>query len=541
MMKHFNKLGAPLYSIHEYPSLKQQEQRFKNAGWAQARARSLWNLWSDDQFLSSSTRDSLNKVESFDEWEEFALFASHYFLLHASTRKLAADGNGSEVTHETGSHTSTSAQYVLLPPCPPGGDQRRYGAMIPDISNKSLGHHGGIGRQTRLASTSLYSQSKDIRKPSHPFPSGDITARMCHTVTILKDSACLLAGGRTSPAGGFRDCWLRQRSQWKPVHSLPEPRYRHSAVKVNPDANSEYVLIYGGKTSVGQALDSWILWSDNGNGWQAIETTDRKPCARFGASLETTNDTTGVVFGGIGEDNTILEDFWTWSLYRKEDGSFCLSFADVTEKLQKASLFKYICRFGATVNRTSRGLVIIGGIIPNQIVPADKEILLLDVTELIQVSDIQSSNIISAIGLGVSFPGPRPLLCGHVCCTVCPDHILILGGGAVCFSFGTFWTEGTWLLKPVESVVENSWALVPESVQSVERPTTLPSASFSPALQKDKDIPKVSKVQVTEPAQFEQILVDGKPVVIEGSDIGPCTDLWTKEYMVDAVGSDRKV
>lgn len=530
MMKHFKKLGAPLYSIHEYPSLKQQEQRFKNIGWAQTRARSLWDLWSDDEFLGSSTRASLDTIESFDEWEEFALFASHYFLLHASTRKPTSDANSSEAIHETDSHSTTSALYTLLSHCPPGGDQRRYGAIIPD-SDKSLGHHGGLGRQTRLASTSLYSQSKDIMKPSLAFPSRDIPARMCHTVTVLEENACLLTGGRASPAGGFQDCWLRQKGQWKPVHNLPEPRYRHNAVKVNSEDNSECVLLFGGKTSGGQVLDSWILWSDNGHGWQAVETTGHKPCARFGACLQ---GDTGVLFGGIGKNNTILEDFWKWSLHQKNDGSFYLSFVDITEKMQKrAPSFKYICRFGATVNWTSWGLVIIGGIIPRKVVPADKEIVVMD--------DMQSSNIISAIGLGGNFPGPRPLLCGHASCTIREDQLLILGGGAVCFSFGTFWTEGTWLLKPIESTMENSWTLVPESMQSEKKPTALPSAAPSSALQKDKDVPKVSRVQVKGPAQFDQIIIDGKPVVIEGSDIGPCTDLWTKEYMIDAVGSDRKV
>lgn len=541
MMKHFKKLGAPLYSIHEYPTLDQQEQRFKAAGWAHANARSLWDLWSDDEFLGSSVRASLNAVEPFDEWEEFALFASHYFLLHASTRDQTATNNRRESPHGTSQDNTVSDKYVLLPHCPPEGDQRRYGALISD-DDGSLGHHGGLGRQSRLASTSLYSQSQATTKPSHPFPSKEIPARMCHTVTSLNDNVCLLVGGRTSPAGGLQDCWLRQKDQWQPSSSLPEPRYRHCAAKVTLKVNSESVLIYGGKTSDGNLFDTWLLWDNSGNGWWAIETKGLKPCARFGACMASVDGTTGVLFGGIGKDNAILEDFWTWSLHQQGDGTLSLEFTDGTEKLKRSShLYKYVCRFGATVNQASGKLLVVGGVIPRQIVPADKEILLLDVKALSQAEDKSQNRIISAIGLGRDFHGPRPLLCGHVSCIVYPDNILVLGGGAVCFSFGTFWTEGTWLLKPVDSNLENNWTLIPENAQPEKKPTALPSSSQNASLQTAEGIRTIPKTQVNEPENFKQILRDGKPVVIEGSDIGPCTDLWTKEYMTNAVGSERKV
>lgn len=532
-MKHFKKLGAPLYSIHEYPTLEQQEQRFKSAGWEHANARSLWELWSDDEFLSSSVRASLDAVESFDEWEEFALFASHYFLLHASTRNPAATGDLHKTTLEEMAQCNTSEKYTLVPHCPPGGDQRRYGAIIPD-QDGSLGHHGGLGRQTRLASTSLYSQSQQTTKPSHPFPSKEVPARMCHTITSLGDNTCLLVGGRTSPAGGLQDCWIRQKDQWKQIQGLPQPRYRHCAAKVTLSGNVESVLIQGGKNSDGKALDTWLLWNSRENKWQTIETnsTGTEPCARFGACMASIDDNTGVLFGGIGKNNVILEDFWTWSLSQRDNGTLSLEFADITEKLQGSShLYKYVCRLGATVNHTSGQLMIVGGIIPRQIVPADKEIILLDV----------KNSTVSAIGLGRDFPGPRPLLCGHVSYVVEPGHMLILGGGAVCFSFGTFWTEGTWLLKPADSDMENMWAWIPENVHSEEKSKALPSSSHNGSLPNAEGIQKVPKTQVDDPEKFQQILRDGKPVVIEGSDIGPCTDLWTKEYMTNAVGSDRKV
>ncbi|KAI9928301.1 tRNA methyltransferase ppm2 [Aspergillus wentii] len=471
MMKHFSKCGAPLHSIHEFPSLQEQEQRFKNADWAQVRARSLWDLWSDDDFLSPSTRISLDDIEPVDESEEFSLYASHYFLLHASTRQPDSNGE-STPDQEVDSKYNASNDFKLLPHCPPGVGQRRFGVLIPD-SEKSIGYHGGLGRQTRLATTDLYATSKETTSPLQTFPSRDISARMCHTATTLGNGNCLLVGGRTSPAAVLQDCWLRQDNKWSAVDSLATPRFRHSATKVTLKSGTEGVLIYGGKTKEGQPLDTWLLWSNNGNGWQTVETNAPKPSARFGACLGNLSSTSGVVFGGIGADRTVLEDFWTWNLSQKSDGTFFLDLKDITQEFRATSpLFKYINRFAATVNQTSWGLVIIGGIMPRQIIPHDKVIMLLDSTELLNIlNGVKPWNdcLISSIGLGAEFHGPRPLLTGHASCATDPNQVLILGGGAVCFAFGTFWTEGTWLLKKrSDSTLENTWELMPESVQPIK-------------------------------------------------------------------------
>ncbi|KAB8229104.1 tRNA methyltransferase PPM2 [Aspergillus alliaceus] len=539
MMRHFKKLGAPLYSIHEYPSLNEQEQRFKNAGWNHAHARSLWDLWSDDDFVNCSLRASLDSVEPFDEWEEFALFASHYFLLHASTRSRVPS-IAAETLPEPDTQMDRSAHFKLLARCPPGSGQRRFGAIIPD-SYKTVGYHSGLGRQTRLSSTELYTKSEGTAEAHYELPPGDIPARMCHTVTGLSNEDCLLVGGRASPASGFKDCWLRQGNQWRQTKSLRIPRFRHSAVKVRLD--TEYVLVYGGKTSDGTTLNTWLAWSSRKEDWHEVETNEVNLKARFGACLGSIDGTSGVVFGGIGAEGKILEDLFTWKLHQRTDGTLFLELTDQTENLRKVSpLFNYIHRFGATLSQTAWGLVIVGGIISREIITYDKEIMLLDSTELIRCATSGwSSNhtILSTLGLGKRLEGPRPLLVGHVSCATDPREVLIFGGGAVCFSFGTYWTEGTWLLQDVNSTIENGWTLV--NLQ-LEKPTSKTSArSQNKTYEAAEVITPIPRVRVQNPAQFQEILAEGRPVIIEESDIGPCTELWTKEYLTKAVGGDRKI
>lgn len=490
--------------------------------------------------MTSLLRSSLDAVEPFDEWEEFALFASHYFLLVASTSQGEIDRSAAKTT-QAEQEVDASNQYALLAKYPAGGGQRRFGALVPDGTN-SVGYHAGLGRQTRLATTDLYANTSDVTGPTLPVPSRDIPARMCHTVTQLSGGDCLLVGGRASPAAGLQDCWLRQGTQWRPTHNLPIERFRHSAIRVT--LSSDYVLVYGGKTSNGTTLDTWLLWSKE-DGWQPVEAVNGSPNARFGACLASIDNTSGFLFGGIGADGTIVEDFWTWKLHQRSDGSYYVELHDGTEKLQKASpTFEYLSRFGATLSCSSRGLLLIGGIIPRQIVPYEKEIMLLNTKAIVECltgdSASQSGNILSAIGLGLNFGGPRPLLVGHAAHSVDADEVLLLGGGAVCFSFGTFWTEGTWLLKNIDTALENEWGRISEIAQPLkaEEPSVEPSNVDQ---QSTKDVTSIPRVKVETAAQFQQILVEGKPVIIEGSDLGPCTERWTKEYLADAVGSDRKV
>ncbi|KAJ5279392.1 LCM-domain-containing protein [Penicillium angulare] len=554
MMTHFNKLRAPLFSIHEFPSLAEQEQRFRNAGWPQAKARTLWDLWSDSTFLSDSLRNGLDAYEAFDEWEEFALFASHYFLLVASNNPESSEGTENILnTTENLGTPNISSKFVLRPHCPvEKRGRRRYGALVPGgKDNESLSYHGGQGEQTRLSSTDIYTPENVGESKSIP-PSRDIPTRMCHTITSLDDTtdSCILIGGRTSPATPLNDCWLRRDNTWQQVHPLPEPRFRHNATNILIGEQGS-VLVYGGKGNENTILDSWLLWNHKDEqGWQKVKTVGSNPEARFGASFTRITDSFGVLSGGIGSNGTILEDFWTWSLSRCDDGSLQVELVDLTQSVKKSSphCFPYLSRFGATANASSMGLVFAGGIIPRQLIPANMEILLLDTDEILELSKMTkpcSETLISAIGLGPAFTGPRPLLTGHVANTINSDKLLILGGGAVCFSFGTFWTEGTWTLQPQESTIDNSWTLVVPKKEAPSTTTTTspPSANKARRLvnKKSKKIVQIPRARIESAAQFQQILAGGKPVVIEKSDIGPCTDLWTKEYLTNSVGPDRKV
>ncbi|KAF4482917.1 tRNA wybutosine-synthesizing protein 4 [Colletotrichum fructicola Nara gc5] len=128
MLKHFNKLNTPIKSVHRYPSVASQEARFETLGWSAAESWTLWEAWADDLFMTSEERRALDVVEPFDEWEEFALFASHYVVILAST--FGSD-NGRHISQKPGDSTIPSYQtHMNLSKYEANRGHRRFGAAM---------------------------------------------------------------------------------------------------------------------------------------------------------------------------------------------------------------------------------------------------------------------------------------------------------------------------------------------------------------------------------------------------------------------------
>ncbi|KAF4886061.1 tRNA wybutosine-synthesizing protein 4 [Colletotrichum fructicola] len=175
MLKHFNKLNTPIKSVHRYPSVASQEARFETLGWSAAESWTLWEAWADDLFMTSEERRALDVVEPFDEWEEFALFASHYVVILAST--FGSD-NGRHISQKPGDSTIPSYQtHMNLSKYEANRGHRRFGAaMLVENPNGQVvvSHMQGQGPNGRLTSVDLYRISAD-RPPassSQKGPSG---------------------------------------------------------------------------------------------------------------------------------------------------------------------------------------------------------------------------------------------------------------------------------------------------------------------------------------------------------------------------------
>ncbi|KAL9636371.1 MAG: hypothetical protein Q9204_002289 [Flavoplaca sp. TL-2023a] len=441
MMQHFAKLGTPLRCVQRYPLLQDQETRFLRAGFHSVKARTLWNLWQDQSAVASDLRLHLNKVEPFDEWEEFALFSSHYFILEAK-KSLAHPLNskdqedvvpqdlasGSQPHVQESPSIAVDAKLVLNVLSSQSKHHRKFGATIP-FSEKAIGIHGGIVDKGRSNTTSIYQdislEDTDAVYSSSPM---GIEARACHTITALDDRRCLLAGGRTSPDNALHDCWLYHSGQWKSVDKLPIPLYRHGATSVGYGTADVGVLIFGGKTTGGIVTKRWFLWKET-IGWQELYPSAEELIPRFGANIASTSSHFGILLGGMGENGVLCDETWTWKLEYGKDKDSALQLNSVKD-------FPIAPRFGAHLVWSSGGLFIIGGV-STTLITIEEEILRLSNESF---GNVNMSTMLEPTAINIDF-GQRPLLVGHVACAA-GNALVIAGGGAVCFSFGMF---GSWM------------------------------------------------------------------------------------------------
>lgn len=548
MLSHFDKLHASINSVKQYQTLAQQSSRFLDAGWpALEMAANLWDLWSDNNFTPPSLREKVDAIEPFDEWEEFALFCGHYSVLVASNVKKGASTPPETSANPAAAHDKWSSEPESISlqsfKLPEGSvwTPRRFTAAF-TLGEQTVAVHGGQGSQNRLSSISALTRGNaecQIQAESTLQPS----ARMCHTITSISKTSALLVGGRASPAQPLADCWLMSQGKWSAVDDIPLPRYRHSAVSIeaSPDmSQDEGVLVFGGKSSNGAVLNDWFLWTPN-NGWHSIPVDGPRPPARFGAAISASQvaqsaKTSGLLIGGIGAYGTVLDDVWEWSLSGTATPQ--LSFRDMTNKFQTSSTKSTYARIGASLVPWGDAFLLIGGVSKQGIVNLADEFLLLthsDAGIVIEHPKIQ-------------LPAYWPLLVGAGISAVSRNEIVIAGGGAVCFSMGSFWNKHALTITSSGTEVE-SWRPLQLQAQ-VKAPTNSKSATptgrkvqqgkSKKALKgpKPKGIPRIQLHTVED---FVAVVSASKPTIISDLDIGPCTGSWTLEYLEDKLGSDREL
>lgn len=405
MLNHFQSYGSPLNSVELYPTLDDQIQRFKTRKWDHVQAMDLTEFWKD--IVTTEQKQFVRSVEDFDEWEEFYIFGQHYFILEAvNGLKYDQITDNTTILEDIGVSERRFKQTQLTVPSDTEF-RRKYSAGCKDNSS-SLIMHGGMGEHRKQNSVSLAAGEsvvfEDIR---------EIPARMCHTLTCLTTGDLLLIGGRTSPSKPLYDCWVfsTENEKWEKVHDLPEPRYRHCTVAL-PNGKA---LVYGGSDSF-----DWLVWSRQ-NGWEKIEA-DIPP--RWSACLNwNIAKGDGVLIGG-------LDDSTTGAISNE---ALVVEFDEQTSKISGKPLTKsvFLARIGAkSVSLDENTLLVAGG-------ASDK--LLYGYYDLLIELDVTTGTI-KKVPISTQM-----LLTGFNMDRV-NSSLMIYGGGAVCYSFGSHW-NGVWELS----------------------------------------------------------------------------------------------
>ncbi|GEQ72867.1 hypothetical protein JCM33374_g6555 [Metschnikowia sp. JCM 33374] len=251
--------------------------------------------------------------------------------------------------------------------------------------------------------------SEDTLKPS---------ARMCHTLTDLKNGHLLLIGGRTRPGFELSDVWVynEQARVWKQVGDIGEGMARHSAI--NFGENRVLVFSNGKFKIVTYAEDKFDVVDLTCTG----SVPNLKSCS---LSYNSANETFYVVGGMLEEFGPTIND----ALY-----SFTVHGTQVT--LQVHCSHPHFARIGCLSTSVGQHLYIIGGA---GNLPQNQE------------STILGFDLLSNTFHGMRIPDnvwkTYPVFIGS---QIAGNSIV--GGGAVCYSFGSCYNN-SYLLEIPESNV----------------------------------------------------------------------------------------
>jgi tRNA wybutosine-synthesizing protein 4 len=191
-----------------------------------------------------------------------------------------------------------------------------------------------------------------------------------------------------------------------------------------------------------------------------------------------------------------------------------------------------------------RATYILGGVI--------KDGMLRSSDEICSLKEQESGFVLSQVILNLPANSPRPLLIGPTVSYV-GGSLVIIGGSAVCFSFGTYWNKGCYTVRDANASFakqddqhhidpstagKRAWRYLhtvaaASPVENHQTPLLL-----GPSKKSSVNVPRI---RITDPIDFQQVVHTSRPVVLENLDVGPCTSKWTREYLKDHIGPDREV
>jgi tRNA wybutosine-synthesizing protein 4 len=137
-------------------------------------------------------------------------------------------------------------------------------------------------------------------------------------------------------------------------------------------------------------------------------------------------------------------------------------------------------------------------------------------------------------------------------------NLIIMGGGAVCFSFGTFWNKGVFSLhlqnepQPCADPSRHGGIAEPTiakwiALQTSEVPVpqssmaTLGRVEVDSRVKANGEVKSVKQMSINSAAEFHAVVQAAQPVILKNLDIGRCTTTWTPEYLTERIGGDRTV
>ncbi|XP_069496661.1 tRNA wybutosine-synthesizing protein 4 isoform X2 [Ambystoma mexicanum] len=445
MQKHFCQLNSRLHALTQFPDREAQRRRFLERGWEECFIVDMNEFYYGS--INESERRRVDELEPFDEFEEWHLKCSHYFILRASKGSLARTES---VYHSAGfavygtPEISGTVPAIVCSTDSPSTGLRRFGHCSALVTKEVVLSTGGFGEKCghhqRLRDINILVRREqewvtDCQRGSDAQWDG----RLFHTMTWLPDPKCaLVVGGRMSPMHPcseilcltWEDSPDKEACQVGTVATCPEdaplPRWRHSATEVVFRGDS-YIFIHGGRSVLNPALDDWHFLHPKELRWVKIPVEGQIPEGRHSHSA-CSWDGGALLAGGLGAKGLPLNSVL---FLKPTESGFIWQIIETNPLI--------IPRYSHTAHVHDGRLLLVGGVwIQASSVPG---------VTVIDLSTGHSSEYeISTTSL------EWPLMLHNHSSVLLPDEksLLVLGGGGNCFSFGTHLNRQPVLLDLVE-------------------------------------------------------------------------------------------
>ncbi|XP_019380889.1 PREDICTED: tRNA wybutosine-synthesizing protein 4 [Gavialis gangeticus] len=438
MQQHFSRLNSALHGLAQYPDCEAQRRRFLQQGWTECFIVDMNQFYT--LCIPAEERQRVQALEPFDEYEEWHLKCSHYFILVASKgmeltwtsvlSSLAAPAPGNAPT-TTG---SIRASMCMIDSEAAGLKRFAHRSVLigPHLVLTTGGFGEQDGRHCRLRELHLLVRHK------HSWRAGCVTVeepssawggRLYHTVTRLSENRALVMGGRMSPTSTVLGAlWLEfhksssasdpdgivaQFKRLQLAEDLVSQRWRHTTTEVTCQGQ-KYLFIYGGCSAVWPVLGDWyflhvVELSCTQVPVQGVVPDGRhshSACAWAGGAL---------IAGGLGAAEQLLGSVL---FLRPTESGFQWQTLETCPPL--------VPRYSHTAHVHDGKLLLVGGVW--LLAPSVPGVAVVD---LMTGATVEYQIDVEAV--------EWPLLLHNHSSILLPEEkeLLLIGGGGNCFSFGT--------------------------------------------------------------------------------------------------------
>lgn len=316
-------MGSPLRAINSFPTLSSQEQRYLQAGYGAAAARDMNCVY--HSILDASEQQRIRNLEVFDEFPEWHLKCAHYTLVLSSKEKCSPLQQQLIKSLQLPSISdSCQGKDFKLMKVAMDCNLSRYGhasVMVDDDMVLLIGGYGSDhGKHSRLNSCLAVHQTDNGQwsTNSSVVTTENFPAMMYLTATMTSTGSVIVFGGRQSPNNVTNICYqlnsTGDHKTWRLEVAnirgcLPQPRYKHSSVNTWTMDGSEVIVVFGGRSESGEALNSCCVLDVSSLTWKEVTVDGQAPTARFSHSSFVWKGNVFIV-GGLGSDLVPLNSMY---------------------------------------------------------------------------------------------------------------------------------------------------------------------------------------------------------------------------------------